>query len=31
MVGLNAVAVRMRCTRAMKRLKKLLEVDGITL
>ena len=31
MVGLNAVAVRMRCTRAMKRLKKLLEADGITL
>jgi len=31
MVGLNAAAVRMRCGRAMKRLKKLLEADGITL
>lgn len=31
MVGLNATAVRMRCGRAMKRLKKLLEADGITL
>ena len=31
MVGLNSAAVRMRCGRAMKRLKKLLEADGITL
>jgi RNA polymerase sigma-70 factor (ECF subfamily) len=31
MVGLNPTAVRMRCGRAMKRLKKLLEADGITL
>ena len=31
MVGLNATAVRMRCGRAIKRLKKLLEADGITL
>lgn len=31
MVGLNSTAVRMRCGRAMKRLKKLLEADGITL
>ena len=31
MVGLNAAAVRMRCGRSMKRLKKLLEADGITL
>ncbi len=31
MVGLNAAAVRVRCGRAMKRLKKLLEAAGITL
>lgn len=31
MVGLSPTAVRMRCGRAMKRLKKLLEADGITL
>ena len=31
MVGLNPTAVRMRCGRAMKRLKKLLEAGGITL
>ena len=31
MVGLNPTAVRMRCGRAMKKLKKLLEVAGITL
>ena len=31
MVGLNPTAVRVRCGRAMKRLKKLLEADGITL
>lgn len=30
-VGLNAAAVRMRCGRAMKRLKALLEADGISL
>ena len=31
MVGLNPTAVRMRCGRAMKRLKKLLEAECITL
>lgn len=31
MVGLNPTAVRVRCGRAMKRLKKLLEAESITL
>jgi RNA polymerase sigma factor (sigma-70 family) len=31
MTGLNAAGVRVRCGRAMKRLKKLLEENGITL
>lgn len=31
MTGLNAAAVRVRCGRAMKRLKKILEENGITL
>ncbi|WP_028519218.1 RNA polymerase sigma factor [Ruminococcus flavefaciens] len=31
MVGMNAAAVRVRCARAMKRLKKLLDENDITL
>ena len=31
MTGMSAAGVRVRCGRAMKRLKKLLEADGITL
>ena len=31
MVGMSAAAVRVRCGRAMKRLKKLLDEEGITL
>ncbi|MCR4638416.1 sigma-70 family RNA polymerase sigma factor [Ruminococcus sp.] len=31
MLGMNAASVRVRCGRAMKRLKKLLEDNGITL
>ena len=31
MVGINAAAVRVRCGRAMKRLRKLLDENDITL
>jgi len=31
MVGMNAAAVRVRCARAMKRLRKLLDENDITL